>query len=148
VPALSGGIQKTSEVSGTSGFIGFSIPLSLFDHNQGAIAKATAQLESADLSLQASMEEARAEIEHAAMVLKKRREALQLLEGSVAERLPTLRRMAEDAYREGSADILDLLDANRSLRDFQLARIQQLEAVKLAEESVIGAAGLDEKEPE
>jgi outer membrane protein TolC len=55
--------------------------------------------------------------------------------------------MAEDAYREGSADILDLLDANRSLRDFQLARIQQLEAVKLAEESVVGAAGLDEKEP-
>ena len=148
VPALSGGIQKTNDVSGTSGFLGFSIPLSLFDHNQGAIAKATAQLEAADLSLQASMEETRAEIEHAANVLKKRREALQLLEGSVAERLPTLRRMAEDAYREGSADILDLLDANRSLRDFQLARIQQLEAVKLAEESVISAAGLDEKEPE
>ena len=48
-------------------------------------------------------------------MLKKRREALQAFEGAVAERLPTLRRMAEDAYREGSADILDLLDANRSL---------------------------------
>jgi cobalt-zinc-cadmium efflux system outer membrane protein len=59
------------------------------------------------------------------------------------QQIPTLRRMAEDAYREGSADILELLDANRSLRDFQLARVQQLEAVKLAEEDVIAAAGLD-----
>jgi outer membrane protein TolC len=65
----------------------------------------------------------------------------------VSQRVPTLRRMAEAAYQEGSADILELLDANRSLRDFQLTRVQQLEAVKLAEESVVSAAGLDEKEP-
>jgi len=51
--------------------------------------------------------------------------------------------MAEDAYREGSADILELLDANRSLRDLQVARVQQLEAVKLAEETLISAASLD-----
>ena len=62
------------------------------------------------------------------------------------QRIPTLRRMAEDAYREGSADILELLDANRSLRDFQLTRVQQLEGVKLAEETVIGAAGLSAAE--
>ena len=93
-------------------------------------------------SIQAGLGEARAEIERAATVLKKRREALQSLEGAVMGRIPTLRRMAEDAYREGSADILELLDANRSLRDFQLTRVQQLEAVKLAEETVIGAAGL------
>jgi cobalt-zinc-cadmium efflux system outer membrane protein len=130
-------------VNGTSAFFGLSVPLTLFDHNQGAIAKATAQIQAADLALQASLEESHAEIEHAATVLKKRREALQQLEGIVVERIPTLRRMAEDAYREGSADILELLDANRSLRDFQLSRVQQLEAVKLAEESVISAAGLD-----
>ena len=51
--------------------------------------------------------------------------------------------MADDAYREGSADILELLDANRSIRDLQISRVQQLEAVKLAEEALIAAAGLD-----
>jgi cobalt-zinc-cadmium efflux system outer membrane protein len=147
VPALSGGTQTTRDVNGTSAFVGFSIPLALFDHNQGAVAKASAQIDAADLLIQAGLGEARAEIERAATVLKKRREALQALEGAVLERVPTLRRMAEDAYREGRADILELLDANRSLKDFQLARVQQLEAVKLAEEAVVGAAGLDAAEP-
>lgn len=147
VPALSGGAQTTREVSGTSAFVGLSIPLPFFDHNQGAVAKAAAQIDAADLLVQAGLGEARAEIERAANVLNKRREALQALDGAVMGRIPTLRRMAEDAYREGSADILELLDANRSLRDFQLARVQQLEAVKLAEETVIGASGLDTAEP-
>ncbi|MEP7309639.1 MAG: TolC family protein [Acidobacteriota bacterium] len=147
VPALSGGTQVTQDVHGTSAFLGFSMPLPFFDHNQGAVAKATAQLDAANLFVQAGLGEARAEIERAATVLKKRREALQSLERAVMGRIPTLRRMAEDAYREGSADILELLDANRSLKDFQLARVQQLEAVKLAEETVIGAAGLDSPEP-
>jgi cobalt-zinc-cadmium efflux system outer membrane protein len=111
------------------------------------VAKATAQIDAADLLVQAGMGEARAEIERAANVLKKRRDALQALESAVMGRIPTLRRMAEDAYREGRADILELLDANRSLKDFQLARVQQLEAVKLAEETVIGASGLDAAEP-
>jgi cobalt-zinc-cadmium efflux system outer membrane protein len=147
VPALSGGAQTTQDVHGTSVFVGFSIPLPFFDHNQGAVAKATAQIDAADLLVQAGMGEARAEIERAANVLKKRRDALQALESAVMGRIPTLRRMAEDAYREGRADILELLDANRSLKDFQLARVQQLEAVKLAEETVIGASGLDAAEP-
>jgi cobalt-zinc-cadmium efflux system outer membrane protein len=147
VPALSGGAQVTDNVNGTSFVFGLSVPLNLFDHNQGAMARATAQIDQADLALQASLGEARAEVEHAATVLQKRREALQVIEGSVMEQIPTLRRMAEDAYREGSADILELLDANRSLREFQIARVEQLEAVKLAEESVIAAAGLDEAVP-
>lgn len=147
VPALSGGAQTTRDVNGTSAYVGISIPLLLFDHNQGAVARATAQIDAADLDIQASLGEARAEIERAAAVLKKRREALHAFEGAVSERVPTLRRMAEDAYREGSADILELLDANRSLRDFQLARVLQMEAVTLAEEAVIAAAGLDAAEP-
>jgi len=147
VPALSGGAQTTRDVNGTSAFVGFSIPLPFFDHNQGAVAKAAAQIDAADLLIQAGLGEARAEIERAAAVLKQRTDALRAFDGAVSERVPMLRRMAEDAYREGSADILELLDANRSLRDFQLARVQQLEAVKLAEETVIGAAGLDSTEP-
>jgi cobalt-zinc-cadmium efflux system outer membrane protein len=143
VPAISGGTQTTREVNGVSALVGFSLPLPLFDHNQGAIAKAAAQISAADLLTQAGVGEVHAEIERAATVFQKRKDALRAFDGAVGDRVPTLRRMAEDAYREGSADILELLDANRSLRDFQLTRVQQLEAVKLAEEGVIGAAGLD-----
>jgi outer membrane protein TolC len=54
-----------------------------------------------------------------------------------------LRRMSEDAYREGGADILELLDAMRSVKDIQIAHVQQLESSKLAEELVVSVAGLD-----
>ena len=144
VPALSGGVQTTRDVNGTSAFFGFSMPLNLFDRNQGAIAKASAQVREANLDADAGVAEARAEVERAALVLEKRRAAMQAFEGAVSDRVPTLRRMAEAAYQEGSADILELLDANRSLKDYQLTRVQQLEAVRLAEESVVSAAGLDQ----
>jgi cobalt-zinc-cadmium efflux system outer membrane protein len=143
VPAISGGLQTTREVTGTSALFGVSVPLPFFDRNQGAIAKATAQMTAADLELQAAQAEVRAQIENSALVLAKRKEALRTFEGAVTDRVPVLRRMAEDAYREGSADILELLDANRSLRDLQVERVQQLEAVKLAEETLISAASLD-----
>jgi len=147
VPAVSGGAQLTHEVAGTSTFFGLSVPLPLFDKNQGAQARASAQISAADLEMQAALSQARAEIENAAAVLAKRKDSLHAFEGAVGDRLPTLRRMAEDSYREGNADILELLDANRSLRDIELTRVQQLEAVKLAEETLIAAAGLDSPAP-
>ena len=54
-----------------------------------------------------------------------------------------LRRMFEDAYREGGADILELLDAMRSVRGIEIAHVQQLESAKVAEEVVVAAVGLD-----
>ena len=147
VPALSGGTQYTQNVNGTSAFFGFSMPIPLFDRGQGSIAKATADIDAQNLALAAESAEARAEVERAALVLRKRREALALLEGQVVQRTPMLRQMAEDAYREGSADILELLDAMRSLKDIQLAHVQQLESTKLAEEQVVSVAALDVRGP-
>src|SRR5262249_51784349 len=80
VPAFSAGTQMTRDVTGTSTFFGFSMPLPLFDRGQGAIAKATAQIRSQDLALEAELAEARADIERATIVLAKRREALMELE--------------------------------------------------------------------
>ena len=143
VPALSGGTQMTQDVHGTSVFFGLSLPLPLFDRNQGAIAKATAQIHADDLALEAELAEARADIERAAAVWAKRRAALSELETRVVQRVPQLRRMSEDAYREGGADILELLDAMRSVKDISIAHVQQLESAKLAEETVVASAGLD-----
>jgi len=148
VPAFSAGTQVTHEVTGTSTFFGFSMPLPLFDRNQGAIAKATAQIRAQDLALEAELAEARADIERATVVLSKRREALNELEAHVVQRVPMLRRMSEDAYREGGADILELLDAMRSVKDIEIAHVQQLESAKLAEDVVVAAAGLDIGPPE
>ena len=143
VPAFSAGTQMTQSVTGTSTFFGFSMPLPFFDRGQGAIAKATAQIRAQDLALEAELAEAHADIERATTVLAKRRAALNELETRVVQRVPSLRRMSEDAYREGGADILELLDAMRSVKDIQIAHVQQLESAKLAEEAVVSVAGLD-----
>jgi cobalt-zinc-cadmium efflux system outer membrane protein len=143
VPALSAGTQMTQQVNGTSMFLGFSMPLPFTDRNQGAIAKADAQIRVNDLALAAELAEARADLERATTVLAKRRAALTALETRVVQRVPQLRQMSEDAYREGGADILELLDAMRSVKDIQITHVQQLESAKLAEEDVIAAAGLD-----
>ncbi len=143
VPALSGGVQDTQQVHGTSAFLGLSVPLPFFDRNQGPIARAAAQIDADALTFDAETAEARADLDRAVAVLAKRREALARLESAVVGRGPGLRRMAEAAYREGSGDILELLDAMRSLKDIQLTHVQQLESVRLAEEQVVSAAGLD-----
>ena len=58
--------------------------------------------------------------------------------------MPALRQMAEDAYREGSGNILDLLDAMRSQRTIQLSHVQQLESAREARgETLRAVTGLD-----
>ena len=143
VPAFSAGTQMTQNVTGTSTFFGFSMPLPFTDRGQGAIARANAQIRAQDLALEAELAEAHADIERATTVLAKRRAALDELETRVVQRVPSLRRMSEDAYREGGADILELLDAMRSVKDIQIAHVQQLESSKLAEDVVVSVAGLD-----
>jgi cobalt-zinc-cadmium efflux system outer membrane protein len=124
-------------------FFGASLPLPVFDRNRGAIARATAEIDADTRSVEAELAEARAEVERTRAAFVSRRQTLATVEGDLVQRVPTLRRMAEDAYREGQGSVLELLDASRSLKEIQLLHIKQLEMTKLAEEAVISAAGLD-----
>jgi hypothetical protein len=47
----------TNDVAGTSAVFGLSLPLPVFDTNQGAIAKAQAQFGAATLGLTAELQE-------------------------------------------------------------------------------------------
>jgi cobalt-zinc-cadmium efflux system outer membrane protein len=147
IPSLSGGALFTRQDTGTSVFFGASVPLPLFDRNRGAIARATAEIDAETRAANAELAEARAEVERTRAVFVSRRQTLATVERDLVQRVPTLRRMAEDAYREGQGSILELLDASRSLKDIELLHVKQLELTKLAEEAVISAAGLDAQKP-
>jgi len=142
-PTVSGGALFTREVQGTSSFFGVSLPIPLFDRNRGAIARASAEVDEQKRTVDAEMAEARAEIERARSTFDSRRQTLSGIERDLMQRVPLLRRMAEDAYREGRDGILELIDASRSLKDIQLLHVKQLETTKLAEEDLRAAAGLD-----
>jgi outer membrane protein, heavy metal efflux system len=143
VPSLSGGALFTRQDTGTSVFFGASVPLPLFDRNRGPIARARAEIDAETRATNAELAEARAELERTRAVFVSRRQTLATVESELVQRVPTLRRMAEDAYREGQGSILELLDASRSLKEIELLHVKQLEMTKLAEDAVISAAGLD-----
>ncbi|MCK8502810.1 TolC family protein [Myxococcus fulvus] len=143
VPSLEAGAVVTRREDSTIGYLGLSLPMPLFDRNQGAIARASAEVDAETRALDAEVAEARAELTRAHAVLAGRHRALATLERDVVERLPTLRRMAEDAYREGRGSILELLDAFRSLKDLRLQHLEQREAVQQAEAAVLFASGLE-----
>ncbi len=143
VPSVAAGVMLTRNDKSTIAMVGVGLPLPLFDRNQGSIARASAEMQAEARALDAELAEARAELSRAHAVLEGRKSALVRLERDVVERLPTMRRMAEDAYREGRGGILELLDAFRSLKDMRVLHLKQMETVKVAEASVLFAAGMD-----
>jgi cobalt-zinc-cadmium efflux system outer membrane protein len=148
VPVLSAGGQFTDNASSDSFVAGVSLGLPILDRGQGEIARATARAGAADLEMAARAAETRADLDRALDVLRQRRDALAHLDRDVMERLPDLRRMSEDAYREGSSDLLDLLDASRTRAAARQSRLDVVEAVVQTEIDVLALTGrVDRIEP-
>jgi cobalt-zinc-cadmium efflux system outer membrane protein len=141
VPVLSGGVALTQDAQSRSATFGVSIPLPILDRNQGAVAKAQARSDEAALERKAIEAEARADIERAVAVATKRRAALAELDTDVSSRLPEMRSMAEAAYREGRGDILELLDAFRSLTATRLARLDAFAGAAHADTDLLFLTG-------
>ena len=137
VPAISIGAVVTRDAESVAAMWGLSMPLPIFDRNQGPIAHASAAVQVNALRGEAETAEARAELDRTLAVYVERRAAVASL-----ERMPALRQRAEDAYREGRSSILELLDALRSLKELRLLQLQQRESAKKAEAELMAAAGL------
>jgi outer membrane protein, heavy metal efflux system len=143
VPAVALGTLLTQQEISASVFFGLSLPLPVFDRGQGAIARATAEMRAGERAVEAELAETRADLERARAVYLRQRETLRNIEQQMVDRIPALRRMAEESYRGGSAGILELLDSFRSVKEIRLTHLAQREAVKQAEASLIAVAGLE-----
>jgi cobalt-zinc-cadmium efflux system outer membrane protein len=74
-------------------------------------------------------------------VLRQRQEALARFDREAGERMPSLERMAEDAYRLGRSSLLEWLDATRTLYEQRLARSDLLIAAAEAQLRLRAARG-------
>ncbi len=119
VPALDLGVFRNGEIDKASAgvSVGFRVPL--WNANRGEIARAAAA------AALAGAEEARLRLDLAAD-LETRLKDVQVAAGQVvllqADILPSARRsvdLARFSYEEGETSLLDLLDAQRTLRDAQ-----------------------------
>jgi outer membrane protein, heavy metal efflux system len=106
--------------------VGVSIPLRVFDRNQGEIERTRAEVERADHVRDAAINQARAEIETALASVTTEREKVRRLDDVYLPRAQRVRATVEFAYRRGGLSVLDLLDAQRTYRETALERVRAL----------------------
>src|SRR5256712_7783582 len=109
----------------TIGF-GFSIPLRIFDRNQGEIARTRAEVERADALRQAAAVQALTEVDAALSAVLVQRERVVALRDSYLPKARQARQTVEFAYRRGGGGPLGFLDAQRTYRETALEHVRAL----------------------
>lgn len=135
IPTPSIGLQTfaTTDPASWAVTAGFSVPLPLFDRNQGAVARARAEAHRAALDLAATQVELTAALDRATGEVKARRDALARFQADALQRLTKVRFMAEASYRSGQGGIVELLDALDAITDAKLRELELRAAVADAE---------------
>jgi outer membrane protein, heavy metal efflux system len=108
--------------------LGVSIPIPLFNRNQGEVARAKSEQVRADFLVQAARNQALQDVETAYASFESSRERVMLYEQTYLSRAKESLDIEEFSFRKGAASILDFLDAERTYRAMQLAYRQQLAA--------------------
>ena len=123
-PTLSFGVRRLGESRGTALVAGVSIPIPVFDRNQGAVAAARAALRGAEARLDAARLDAEAEIRTAAARIDAA--GSRLAAATEAERTAQeAYRLARLGYEGGKLPLIELIGARRALTE---ARARTLDA--------------------
>lgn len=139
-PTLFGGLKRADDGFGRErgGLFGLNVSLPLFDAGRRDAARWTAERARVEGERAAAEQQVRAEIAGASEVLALRQAAVaQDQEGSAEE----LMRIAEVAYREGDAGILELLDAVRTASRARARGVEIRLAARLAQIALERALG-------
>lgn len=108
-----------SEPTNSYGF-GVSVPLFVFHEYEGDIARAEADLTSARLVYQKTLAQAVGSSDQAGSALRSAEERLKRLETGLLADAERVAKAAELAYSRGAMNLMDLLDARRTLRQIQI----------------------------
>jgi cobalt-zinc-cadmium efflux system outer membrane protein len=141
VPTVNVGTVVIQNYYSASTQFGVTVPIPLFDWGQGAIAKAKARTKRAAREKEAVISATKAELERALALLRHHKFVLETFDAEVRAKLPTLKKMAEDSFRAGDAELIDMLDATRTRFEIELTRIDLLEAAVESEVDVLAVTG-------
>lgn len=125
-PKLGLGVRRFNEDDGTAFLASVSIPINIFDRNQGRVAEAKANL----LAAEANQKTLRLSLTKQAMELwqtlvSAKEEVLAYQDGLLPSAQKAYRQ-AEDGFDRGAFSFLDLLDAQRTLFDVQESHLEAL----------------------
>ncbi len=125
----------------TATFYG-SIPLPIFNRNQGEIARSRFAITQAQEQEKAASGQVMTDVRDAYEGLQMNGRVIQFYRSGYLEVAQKDRDISEYAYKRGAASLLDFLDAERSYRATQLAYRQALASYLLALEQLREAVGL------
>jgi outer membrane protein, heavy metal efflux system len=100
----------------TIGF-GISLPIRIFDRNQGEIARTRAEAQRVEAAREAVAIQALSEVDTALAALRTAQQKLTVLRDTYLPKAKQARDTTEFAYRRGGVSLLDYLDAQRTYRD-------------------------------
>lgn len=119
----------------------FSIPLPIFNRNQGEVARTYYVLAQSQYLEKAAEQTVITDVKNAYETLLNNRDILQMYDAGYLEKSQQSRDLAQSAYTHGDASLLDFLDALRSYRSTQLSYRQGLASYMGALEQLRQAVG-------
>ena len=136
---LSGNYSHANGISGATW--SFSIPLAIFDRNQGNIAQTRIAIRQAEQQQKGTQGQVLTDVRDAYEAFQENARIAQLYKSSYLEVAQKSRDISEYAYRRGALALIDFLDAERSYRATQLAYRQAVAAYLTALEQLRQAVG-------
>ncbi len=118
-----------------------SIPLPIFDRNQGEIARTRIAISQAQEQQKAAGGQVLTDVKDAYETVQTNNRVVQIYRSGSLDTSQRNRDISEYAYRRGAASLLDFLDAERSYRATQIAYRQALAAYLLGLEQLRQAVG-------
>jgi len=119
----------------------FSIPLPIFNRNQGEVARTYYALAQSQYLEKAAEQTVLTDVKNAYETLLNNRDILQMYDAGYLEKSQQSLDLAQSAYAQGNASLLDFLDAQRSYRSTQLSYRQGLASYMGALEQLREAVG-------
>ncbi len=114
-PTLSAGAKRVNELGETGFRAGISIPLPLFNRNQGTIQEARFRIQQVEAEERAARLEVQRQLASAYETLAAAYDAATTLDEDVLPAATETFAATEEGYREGKFDLLTVLDAQRTL---------------------------------
>jgi cobalt-zinc-cadmium efflux system outer membrane protein len=138
-PTLSANYSHANGISGATW--SFSIPLAIFDRNQGNIAQTRVAIRQAEEQKNAASGQVLTDVKDAYEGLEESARIAELFRAKYLDVSQKSRDISEYAYRRGAIALLDFLDAERTYRATQLAYRQAVAAYLTALEQLRQAVG-------
>jgi outer membrane protein, heavy metal efflux system len=105
---------------------GISLPLRVFDRNQGEILRTSSEARSVEATYQGTVAQALSEVDTALGVMLTERQKVTTLRENYLPKAQKARDIVEFAYRRGGTSLLDFLDAERTFRETSLEYLRSL----------------------